>query len=331
MLNTLHVWDQAGVACILAKYQRRMQGCQSKVIITSNADKFGIYDFYSGSGNNNSQHDDDDDCGIVDVVASPQDFAEACLRRAEKADIIHVHSRAEMVPVLRKRFGDKKVIILHYHGTDIRGLRKKYSLPHRSIASDLAITAIHTARRIKNRNVNRQAQKMADMVVVATPDLLELAPQASAYIPNPIDTDHFRPAHASPSGERAGQDGSKALTFNTETADLPLVIQHFEKTNSPYELEVYDRTGNPIMYRDMPAFLGKYRLYVDIRYVNGKVLENLSKTALEALACGLKVMDYRASVHAGLPPEHDPLNVASSLVDTYHGLLESKGAARLRL
>lgn len=300
MLNILHIWDQAGVACVLAKYQRRMQGCQSKVIITSNADKFGIYDFYSSSNNNNNNDDNDN---IADVVASPQDFVGTCLKRAEKADVIHVHSRADMVPILRKRFGDSKVIVLHYHGTDIRGLRK-YSLPHRSIASDIAIMAIYTARRIKNRSTNPQAQKMADRVVVATPDLLELAPPMSVYVPNPVDVDHFRPIRKNPAaGERTGQSddednnsSTKALTFNTETADLQLVMQHFEKSRLPYELEVYDRTKNPIRYGDMPAFLGKYRAYVDIRYVNGKVLQNQSKTALEALACGLKVIDRKSVV-----------------------------------
>ncbi|AIF84199.1 hypothetical protein NTE_02145 [Candidatus Nitrososphaera evergladensis SR1] len=333
MLNILHVWDQAGVACVLAKYQR-IQGCQSKVVITSNADKFGIYDFYSGG--NNSGGGDDDDSNIVDVIARPEEFTETCLKKAEKADVIHVHSRAEMVPILRKRFGNSRIIVLHYHGTDIRGLKKKYNLPHRSIASDIAVAAIYTARRIRNRNTNPQAQKMADLVVVATPDLLERAPPSLVYVSNPVDVDHFRPAmKTSSAGKSTGQNddnnSTKALTFNTETADLQLVMQHFEKTRLPYELEVYDRTKDPIKYQDMPAFLRKYGAYVDIRYVNGKVLENLSKTALEALACGLKVIDYQANIHTRLPPEHDPHNVASRFVDIYHGLLENSRGARRRL
>lgn len=330
MLNILHVWDQAGVACVLAKYQRK-QGCQSKVIITSNADKFGIYDFYS---KNNGGKD-----GIVDVVASPQDFADACIRRAESADVIHVHSRAEMVPLLRKEFGVSKTIVLHYHGTDIRGV-KKYNLPHRSVASDVAVAAIYAVRRIRKRSANLQARKLADMVLVATPDLLELAPATSAaYIPNPVDIEHFQPTRRDPiTGRSADQDrdkdgnGARALTFNTEVADLELIMRHFERCGLPYELEVYDRTKNPLRYRDMPAFLWKYRLYADIRYVNGKVLENLSKTALEALACGLKVIDYRGNVHAGLQPEHDPLNVTSRLEGIYDNLLENdKGEMKGRL
>lgn len=328
MLNILHVWDQAGVACVLAKYQRK-QGCRSKVVITRNADKFGIYDFYSKSDN-----DDDGNGGsIVDVVASPQEFADACLRRAEEADVIHVHSRAEMVPILHKRFGNSKVIVLHYHGSDIRGI-KKFSLPHRSVASDIAVAAIYTARRIRNRSTNPQAQKMADMVVVATPDLLKLAPAMSAHIPNPVDADHFRQVQKSQAGSKSKTDNDnnisdkdKALTFNTETSDLQLIVQHFEKSGLACGLEVYDRTKNPLRYKDMPAFLGRYSLYADIRYVNGKVLENLSKTALEALACGLKVIDYQANVRAGLPPEHDPVNVTSKLIGIYHGLLEKDGGA----
>jgi glycosyltransferase involved in cell wall biosynthesis len=316
MLNIIHVWDQPGVACVLPKYQR-LQGTKSEDVITSNADKFGIYDFYSRNG-------------IVDVVDGPQDFVQECLKRAERADVVHVHSRAELVPVLRKEFGNRITIVLHYHGTDIRGLKKKYSLPHRSVASDLAVATIYAVRRIKNRRSNPQAQKMADMVVVATPDLVKLAPQDSVYVPNPVDADHFRPAAAYKS---AGQNNDgMALTFNTETADLQLVVRHFEKSGLPYELEVYDRTKDPIKYGDMPAFLGQYEAYADIRYVNGKVLENLSKTALEALACGLKVIDYQGNVRGSLPPEHEPAGVASRFVGMYQGLLEdNRGTRRLSL
>jgi glycosyltransferase involved in cell wall biosynthesis len=340
MMNILHVWDQAGVGCVLAKYQR-IKGCQSKVIVTSNADKFGIYDFYSGnhgkdddnlvtSGNNKQD-------AIVRIVANPENFMAACLEEAVKADVIHIHSRGDMIPTIRKRFGDTKVIVLHYHGTDIRGL-KKYNLPHRSVVSDLAILAIYNVRRLRNKGIKSQAQKMADLTIVSTPDLLEIAHANSMYIPNPIDTDHFGPASETLGSEtktsnniESTRDVENALTFNTETTDLAKVVKHFEDSKLPFKLEVHDRARDPVKYEDMPALLRRYKIYVDIRYVNGILLKNLSKTALEALACGLKVIDYQANIRTGLPSEHNPVNITSKLVDIYHNLQESKGTRRLVL
>jgi len=45
MKKILHVWDQAGVACVLAKYQRRL-GHDVKVIKRAGFDKFKIYSFH---------------------------------------------------------------------------------------------------------------------------------------------------------------------------------------------------------------------------------------------------------------------------------------------
>ena len=44
-MKILHIHDQAGVACILAKYQRR-NGLESKVLSLNKIDKYGILKFY---------------------------------------------------------------------------------------------------------------------------------------------------------------------------------------------------------------------------------------------------------------------------------------------
>ena len=49
------------------------------------------------------------------------------IEEARKADIIHIHSLPEMVINIRKIYGGSKIIILHYHGTDIRGFSKDNS------------------------------------------------------------------------------------------------------------------------------------------------------------------------------------------------------------
>src|SRR5215210_9528380 len=108
-MNILHINDIAGVACILAKYQR-LNGIESKVLSSNKNDKFGILKFYKD---------------YVKVV-EPLNFTEYCISEAREADIIHIHSMEELVIKMRKTFGNSKKIILHYHGTDLRGLKPNF-------------------------------------------------------------------------------------------------------------------------------------------------------------------------------------------------------------
>lgn len=297
-MRVLHVWDQAGVAYVLAKYQR-LRGYDSKAIMVREYDKYGIGRFYNEY--------------VINVTL--EDFVQRSLEEAQSADIVHIHSRSDMVFKLRKKFKNSKKIILQYHGTDIRGL-KKQKLPHRSKLSDLAVRGIFAYRRARDailikRRIHSKAQRLTDAVIVSTPDLLPLVSSA-IYLPNPIDTDHFTPDKISSKPERA-----RALTMDTEAIDIRLTLNYCKKHNVNQDIDVYNRIKDPIMYADMPAFLKKYGLYVDIRYVDGKILENYSKTALEALACGLDVLDYKLNRRHGLPDEYAPMNVASRLETIY--------------
>jgi glycosyltransferase involved in cell wall biosynthesis len=296
----LHIGDQAGVACILAKYQRS-QGYKSEVIKLSTNDKFGIYSYYRD---------------YISLIASEEQFVNDCLQEGVSADIIHIHGNIDMLFRLRKKFGRTKKLILHYHGTDIRGL-KKQKLPHRSRLSDLAISLIFTYRRIRNnllykkRRIDRKAQMLADVVIVSTPDLLQNTIKGSIYLPNPVDTDHFNPDKTSTNTKK------QALIIDTEVTDTQWVLDYCKKNNIGLDIEVYDRINNPIMYKDIPSLLKAYNVYIDIRYVDKKILSNLSKTALEALACGLDVLDYRLNYCRGLASEHYPINVISQLSSLY--------------
>jgi hypothetical protein len=299
MLRILHIFDQAGVAFVLAKFQQ-LQGHESMVLTTRSSDKYGIKDFYKE---------------YIILANSEKEFHEKCLMHAESADIIHVHSRIDVLSLLRKEFGKSKRIVLHYHGTDIRGL-KKMKLPHKSTLSDMAIRSIYSYRRIRDRlllkhRLHDKAQRLSDATIVATPDLLAQVRQAT-YIPNPVDTEHFMPGF----NHRQVSD-NEALTIETEATDCNLTMLYCMKNNVGLNINVYDRAKHPIMYRDMPEFLKKYAVYVDIRYVNGVLLPNLSKTALEALGCGLKVLNYRLQYHENLPIEHNPLNVVSQMQSLY--------------
>jgi hypothetical protein len=160
--------------------------------------------------------------------------------------------------------------------------------------------------------LHKKAQHLANGIVVATPDLLSQV-EGAAFIPNPVDTEHFFPDRS----ENRLVSDKEALTMDTEATDCNLAMQQCRQNNIRLSIDVYDRMKGPIMYKDMPQFLKKYAVYVDIRYVNGQILPNLSKTALEALACGLRVLNYRLQYQEHLPVEHQPLNVLSRLQSVY--------------
>lgn len=296
-MHILHVWDQAGVAYTLAKYQQ-LQGHEAKVIMIGDHNKYGLIEFYK-------QY-------ILNVAL--EEFTEKCIEKAKSADIIHIHSRIDILLKLRKKFGRSKKIILHYHGTDIRGL-KKQKLPHRSQISDLAIRSIMMYRGLRDKvlfkkRMHINAQRVADTVIVSTPDLLQLVAKG-IYLSNPVDTDHFKP------DSLLKNEQKEALTIDTEVTDIQWALDYCKMHNISLNIEVYNRIKAPIIYKDMPDFLRRYKIYVDIRYVDKTILQNLSKTALEALACGLKVLDYQLKYRQGLPLEHDPINVISRLSTIY--------------
>jgi hypothetical protein len=292
-MRILHILDAAGVACIYSKYQQ-MQGHVTSVIWNKDvADKYGIYDFYKDY--------------LIKVTYGK--FTETCLNEGKTADVIHVHGYIDILFKLRKKFGRQKKIILHYHGTDIRGL-KNQKLPHRSLLSD---TAIKLKMFYRKKIGHARAQKQADVVCVSTPDLLPLVSNG-IHIPIPIDTKHFSPK-INPTGEL-----KKAFTINSEVTNIQRALDLCKKNQINFDVEVIDRTKNPIMYSDIPDFIRGYKTYVDIRYVNDIVLENLSSTALQSLACGLSVVDYKLEFRRGLPKEHDAVNVASQLSKIYSKL-----------
>jgi glycosyltransferase involved in cell wall biosynthesis len=308
-MRILHIEDAAAVACILAKYQNLTEGCESKVLKLDKYDKFGFYKFYKD---------------YVKITTSEELFFNSILEEAKKADIIHVHSKVELVPYLRNKFGKSKKIILHYHGTDIRGL-KNQKLPHRSRISDTAIRLIYLYRRIRNvfllkKRIHSKVQSLSDLIIVSTPDLLQYVSTRRGikkiYLPNPVDSDLFNPSII-PSVNSDDSLRAEAVTMDTEVTNMPWVHNYLKINNINFDIDVYDRIKHPLMYTELPGFLKRYKIYVDIRYVDGKILHNLSKTGLEALACGLDVLDFDLKFRHGLPIEHCPLTAVSKLSEEY--------------
>lgn len=305
MLKVLHIHDQAGVACILAKYQR-MNDIKSKVLSSNKIDKYGILKFYKD---------------YVDLV-DRDNFVEYCLSEAKSADIIHIHSAEQLVIKIRKALGNSKKIILHYHGTDIRGLKNKNNPNSSSIQNTKTRTKAFAAK-VKNRlrliqmgyyrSLRTESQKLANEVLVSTPDLLLLLPHAK-YLPNPVDVDHFSKDDINYNKVH----NNNALTIKTTSGDIQKTLLYCKENNINLKIDVLDRTKTPILYEEIPNFLKKYNVYIDIRIVNDKILENFSKTALESLSCGLKVLNYKLEYIERLPEIHNPVNVTHELENIYN-------------
>jgi hypothetical protein len=192
------------------------------------------------------------------------------LLKAFGADLIHIHARDRFLKYL-KPLGVP--LILHYHGSDIRGRWREKEPVYRN----------------------------ATRVIVATHDLLQGAPEYVAYIPNPIDRDHFKYLPT--------LEGSQAFTFSHDADDLAHGIA--EKYGVP--LDILPR-GRP--YQDLPAVMATYKYYIDVKRVNGEILPRpgydfLSKTALECLSRGVRVLRDN-EVISDFPEEYDSKKVAET-------------------
>ena len=102
MTRVLHCWDQAGIACIIAKWQRKL-GHEVQVIKPERNDQFGFLSHYNETK--------------VDFGGS--DFDDFAVDQAYKYDIIHCHSVVEIASTIKTIYPEKKVFI-HYHGSDLR-------------------------------------------------------------------------------------------------------------------------------------------------------------------------------------------------------------------
>ena len=267
-MKILHVWDQAGVSCILAKYQRRL-GHSVSVLKRNGYDPFQIFTFYKEP--------------LYDLDGKK--FINFVIDESKKYDIIHIHSLYKIIPQIRKKYKEK-IIILHYHGSELR--------------SGLSNSSLH--------KLIKEADNKANFVLLATPDLIKYQSEKRMYIENPIDLEHFKPMMQKQINEK------KFFTFKTNQTDTNSLTDYLQKNNIKIDVTIHDRTIMPISYGHMPSFLSNYSVYIDIRIVNDQLLESLSKTALEALACNLQVLSYELKYLDEFPTKHNATNVVKKIM-----------------
>jgi hypothetical protein len=267
MNSVLHIWDQAGVSCVLAKYQRKL-GVKSRVIKRTKFDNFGIMKFYKEK--------------LYSTFLGKQ-FQRVAINEAKNFDILHVHDLFEFLPILKKKFPEKK-IILHYHGTKLRTTPKQKRMVF---------------------------EKNADRILVSTPDLISFVD--GIYLPNPIDIEHF--------SFREIDSNNLALGFTTSRENRELFNKILSEHKIKVDLQSVNRGENPIMYESMPKFLSKFEYYLDIKWIyENSPAPALSMTGLQALSLGLKVINYEYKIISSLPQIHHPEKVTNQLKEIYDSI-----------
>ena len=252
---------------MLGKHHRRM-GHSVRILKRAGYDPFGISQFYNE----------------LMVNMDGKTFLKYAIKEANNYDIVHVHTLYKIIPELRKKYKEKK-LVLHYHGSEARGGQADA--------------------------VRVEAESKANIVICSTADLKEFVSESMVHIPNPVDTEHFTQC-----------DGCKdgAFTIRTTRGDTEWVIDYLKRNNIGLQIDVIDREVNPIPYAQFPDFLKRYKTYVDIKYIDGKLLRATSKTGLESLACGLTVLDHELKYLKGLPEEHRPEVAAGKVLGIYEAI-----------
>jgi hypothetical protein len=210
----------------------------------------------------------------------PSRFFLRAVRMARSADVVHVHSLDRVVPWVKGLYG--KPVVMHYHGTDIEG----------------------------RWNEKKGRWGRADYVAVSTPNLLEGGPSTAVWVPNPVDTDIFKPSDE-------GRDPRSALSFHYG------MDSEAEDAARKLGLDLTWLHRWSVRHEQMPQVLSKFGYFIDLRKPPEHVrARSVGKAALEALACGCKVVDWSGNILEGLPPVNDPLEVAAKWNQVYLGLLK---------
>lgn len=162
-------------------------------------------------------------------------------------------------------------------------------------------------RECHNKVSTKVALGICDQVLISTPDLFFYCHKAS-WLPNPIDP-IFKSLE---NPQRYG----KALYFRKwyEPEGERIVQMRCEEMG--LELTVPE---NPMRYSEMPLFLNQFEVFFD-RFN----IPSLSKTALEALACGCKVFGWKGLVTNSeeILRNHSLEAVTEKLVHTYKKILD---------
>ena len=263
-LRILHIWNLAGIGGRLARYLDRYFNTESLSVHRKALDLFQL-------GTEKTE--------IWDTTALK--WLIKAFLRAKDYDVLHFHSLDRYLWIFRKAYPKKKIII-HYHGTEIRG-RWEY---------------------------RRRYWKNTDIICVSTPDLLQGAPENAFWIPNTVDEelcdDLQMPQHM-----RNGK------AFHVDRYAVDIAEKFVEKYG--LEMDILVRDDKPLPHNEFLRKMAKYSCVIDVKRDNNrkKKLEAMSLTGLEALFMNIPVINWQGEWIESYPPYHESHWVANRLYKIY--------------
>jgi hypothetical protein len=212
-------------------------------------------------------------------------FVLSTILQARKYEVIHIHGFAYPLVRYLRWFYKKKKIVLTFHGTEVRG---------------------KWAQR-------KKIMGKADLVTVATEDLLEGAPEGVIYVKNPVDMELF--------GRKNKYHEKTALFIycgEKPEQDLSLEVARKEAEKRGLQLAVQYRSEWSIPNKLFPRFLELFEYLIDVKQnkYTGEIINSSSATCLQMLALGGKVI-YGGEEIEQFPEEHDPSKIAQKWVKLY--------------
>lgn len=272
-IRILHIYDKAGVAGLLAMKQSQL-GHEAFVLMQN-----GVKSYDHGSYYN-----------VIEIGLKPRTFeGYGFLKRPLRKLFEKIASYTFLfkAALIARKFNvihihdnqwllwlliPFKKKVLEFHGTDLRRIPTKG----------------------KQAKYNRMFLRIFGnkaICVVSTVDLLRELPSA-IWLPNPVDSKFFN--------QLKSKNPCSAVYFPKWYESTDKIRK--EARNRGWNLTVVDRL---VPYSEMPNFLSQFEYLID-RFN----IPSLSKTALEALAVGSKVLGYDGNIHNSLSKNHVPLSVA---------------------
>lgn len=218
-------------------------------------------------------------------------------REIKDHDIVHGHYALTkpVISAYRKSKRAKIPFILHCHGSDVRSVSKDgfKKLPlHHSL-------------------ISRYVRKRSDKVLLSTPDLLEFA--EGEYLPNPVDLDLFRPM------DMEKKDRILLAGRFTDGGGILELIDPDRKYDCINWGDDIDFPGNVqrldfVDHEELPKLFNKYKKMI------GPLVDPVSLTRLEAMACGLETYTEFPQRYVKFYDGEDPDKVSDprGFIERYH-------------
>lgn len=152
--------------------------------------------------------------------------------------------------------------------------------------------------------LKKKALTKAKLILYSTKDLMQPLMRAridneAYYLPTPVGP-QFKPLKLD------HEEFRKSYKLYVDKWYEPSRASKFRY--NPY-VHVHSKQ---IPYEQMPQFLNQFEFFID-----QNTFPALSKMALEALACGLKVINWKGEIIKGLPEKHKVKNVVKQLIMFY--------------